>query len=1141
MANKEAVFTLKVNTGNSIQNIQKLEKSTAALDQEMKEVQMTAAQDLGGAIKMLEQKMESLAVAGKRNTDEYKRYAAELGKLSQVQNNLTMDTNLMARSMDDVGGSISVLEDRLYTLAATGQKNTQEFKDLFNELTRLKSVQREVDALVDQSAISMDDTSAAVGLLEDRMYRLAVQGKQNTKEYRDLVAQIAKYKTTLLDADMAVETQMISTNDLSGSIGKLEDKLYALQAQGKMNSKEFRQTTEQLVQYKKQLQSVDLQVDAMMQGGRNLNTALSIGNTAMAGMQGFENAMKLAGVESEALTKAMQKMQLMVGVLTAVQQVSVALQKEGLIMTTLSNAADSIRNFVLTGQFAATEALVVANEELAVAEGEELAMTEAGTAADGTAIAAEGGLVASKEANVAVTGEKVAVGVTDTTVTEGQTAATGGLTVAQNAQTTATVGTTMATKALRIALIATGIGALIVGIGLLVTYWGKVTSAIQSAYDWFNKTGPVVKILAGALLFLTGPIGWVVAGIYALTKALEWLGIVDDEQTRKMKANAEKKTKQTEKEVKAAVNASKRKQAAEEARLDFEIRKAQAAGKDTEKLEKQRLMVTIKRTDEQIKQSRRMIEQLKEEMKLLKATGDADSKRYKDLKKSLNEYNDQLRETKKINRGAREDLTIQAIEQKKAAEEAAKERAEAAKQAAAEAAQRRKDRLQAAKDERAAIIAAEKQMQQELLALQREYEDNLLSLKAEGKDKELETAQQAFDRYKQDFLAKAMADELAANEKMYVEGTISREQYEKAKAEINATAVDKLTDAERLVYTSKEEMLRQQLAGITKKWDDQAKAERDALQEEYIKSTSDKYQLELMEFEKSQKAELDKRKKYLDAGLITQAEYDTFIQQQELALSAKTIEINNAKAEALKELEKQIKQDRLDNIQGLLDTVTEQIGQLKTFNDAINEYQNAQLENQKAADDARIAQLEEKKNKELANANLTADQKKKIEDRFAAENYKIQLAAYEREEKIKKSQFQRDKAFKMSEVLVNTASAIVKGIAQFGPPPSPAGIAAIASAALIGATQLAAIAAQKYNAGAAPTMSASGGAGAAGASTGASASQFTVSQNTQGTNLNDLLSGEGPNKQPITKVVVLESDITDTQHKVEMQQKLSTY
>jgi hypothetical protein len=118
--------------------------------------------------------------------------------------------------------------------------------------------------------------------------------------------------------------------------------------------------------------------------------------------------------------------------------------------------------------------------------------------------------------------------------------------------------------------------------------------------------------------------------------------------------------------------------------------------------------------------------------------------------------------------------------------------------------------------------------------------------------------------------------------------------------------------------------------------------------------------------------------------------------------------------------------------------------------------------------------------------------------------------------------------------------AIVKAIEQFGPPPSALGIIGIASAAAIGTAQIAAIAAQKYKAGSAPTMpniSEGGGAGMAGAS----ASSFTVSQNTQGTNIDELMNGESGGKIPISKVVVLESDITGVQNKVAAQEKLSTY
>jgi uncharacterized protein YajQ (UPF0234 family) len=55
--------------------------------------------------------------------------------------------------------------------------------------------------------------------------------------------------------------------------------------------------------------------------------------------------------------------------------------------------------------------------------------------------------------------------------------------------------------------------------------------------------------------------------------------------------------------------------------------------------------------------------------------------------------------------------------------------------------------------------------------------------------------------------------------------------------------------------------------------------------------------------------------------------------------------------------------------------------------------------------------------------------------------------------------YKAEKAAALATVAINTASAVLKGIATFGPPPSPLGIAAIASAALIGGTQAAAIAA----------------------------------------------------------------------------------
>lgn len=54
-----------------------------------------------------------------------------------------------------------------------------------------------------------------------------------------------------------------------------------------------------------------------------------------------------------------------------------------------------------------------------------------------------------------------------------------------------------------------------------------------------------------------------------------------------------------------------------------------------------------------------------------------------------------------------------------------------------------------------------------------------------------------------------------------------------------------------------------------------------------------------------------------------------------------------------------------------------------------------------------------------------------------------------------------EKAMKLAAIPLSTAAAIAQGIAMFGPPPSPAGIAAIASATALGATELVAVATSK--------------------------------------------------------------------------------
>jgi len=107
--------------------------------------------------------------------------------------------------------------------------------------------------------------------------------------------------------------------------------------------------------------------------------------------------------------------------------------------------------------------------------------------------------------------------------------------------------------------------------------------------------------------------------------------------------------------------------------------------------------------------------------------------------------------------------------------------------------------------------------------------------------------------------------------------------------------------------------------------------------------------------------------------------------------------------------------------------------------------------NQRNAEfNAQIERLNQLKDKELANKNLTDEQKARIEER-----YQRQIAA------IKTKQAQADKQAAIAQAIINGALAITKILATFGSSLNPGAIASLAVTAASTAAQVAVIAAQK--------------------------------------------------------------------------------
>ena len=647
--------------------------------------------------------------------------------------------------------------------------------------------------------------------------------------------------------------------------------------------------------------------------------------------------------------------------------------------------------------------------------------------------------------------------------------------------TTATTGTNLALKLFRGALIATGVGAIVVGLGLLIANFDKIVAAIQPVIDQFKKMA-------------------------------DFIGLTDFAGEEAAKNEKKRQSELTK------LNEQKRAQLLREIETKERLDKAT---KDNQQAEIA-LLESQGRSAQQLK--RQTAEQALAEAILAK-------QRLKDWQEVMRFINSQTQKKAELLEADNAIINAQA-ELNNVNKEAAKISA---------------DNFKKAQDRRRAILDNLQKQFDDELKLQDDLEKSKLALITDARKKELATAQESFDDYREKFLIERTKDEKAALDKQFIDGKISREKYNAQLLDLQKNAANKLTDTEREIILLKEQKLLQDVAEINKKFDAQElkdlaekEQKKKDLRETFNAIFRDQFDKQTADAKKANQDELKNLDEAIKAGAITEGE--AFIAKIKLAhdLADTEKKIAKDKNEFIKAEDKKAREEQLEGITKVLEGAQKALDGLKTINGLVNEIDQARLNSIENRREDDLASLDANLKAQLDQEGLTAEQKTKIEEKFAQQKYNVQVKAFAQEEKIKQAQFKRDKALRLAQVAIDTASAIVKGIAQFGPPPSPLGIAAIASAGIIGITQALAIANQQYQGGTAPTPPQLGPGGSAGSLTGESASSFTANTNTQTTDLTTL--GQGSQSGiPISQVVVLESDITGTQNKVRLQEAKTSF
>lgn len=227
----------------------------------------------------------------------------------------------------------------------------------------------------------------------------------------------------------------------------------------------------------------------------------------------------------------------------------------------------------------------------------------------------------------------------------------------------------------------------------------------------------------------------------------------------------------------------------------------------------------------------------------------------------------------------------------------------------------------------------------------------------------------------------------------------------------------------------------------------------DRLLEYEMNATKDEFQIRMDELQRQHEEEL---------ALFTENQLETnnlrLRLEQEFQDKMDAIQEEADKAD--EELENQKFEGRLAKAQQHLDNIQVFLDTASAINDLLNQIgENRKADIEKERDDD-LKSLDKQKKAELSRENLSAREKAKIEARFAMQEFEIKKKAAEAQDKIAKRQFMREKALRISQAVIDTASAVIKSLAAYGA--TPFGIAASVAAGVTGAAQIATIAAQRF-------------------------------------------------------------------------------
>lgn len=206
----------------------------------------------------------------------------------------TIKVNLDAKSSV---ATMKDLTDAAKRVESQVDRLDQSMKDV-NATAKTTNAQfKSVDATFDQVYGDLKPLTARMGEMEDRLYELALAGKQGTKEFESLMKAVGNYRKTQIQTDMAIDAAaMTMSQKLVGATGAAVGGFAV--AQGAMAA--FGTESEALNQTLVKVQGAI----ALLQGFRELKESMPALRALFGGIGSVSDASKEATESTNELTNA---------------------------------------------------------------------------------------------------------------------------------------------------------------------------------------------------------------------------------------------------------------------------------------------------------------------------------------------------------------------------------------------------------------------------------------------------------------------------------------------------------------------------------------------------------------------------------------------------------------------------------------------------------------------------------------------------------------------------------------------------------------------------------------------------------------------------------------------------------------------